>query len=567
MAVSRRTLLFGAADKTGADNAESPPFAVRVMNRMAFGPRPGVDDIDYFNSLGGDHLSRLTAYVDEQLDPLAIADGEADTRLSDPAFTTLNKTLLQLWQDHHVNSNNDQPVDDVERAVFVRAVYSRRQLLEVLADFWHNHFNIYARDFYARSTWVSWDRDVIREHALGNFRQMLEATAKHPAMLYYLDNYTSEAGGPNENYARELLELHTLGAEAYFGTILPGDVPPHPDDPSIPAGYVDNDVYEVMKCLTGWRVNDSSSFGDTGEFMYYPPWHENTAKAVMSFGFQNIPADQPPEKDGLDVLDMIAAHPATARYVSTKLCRRLLADDPPSSIVDAATATFLANTGASDQLKQVVRTILLSMADPGFDALVPWGSKLKRPFEQVVSAMRAVNADFTIKPDDSESNSFWWRFDDAGQLPFNHRPPDGYPDKRDVWQGSTSLVHTWRTIDWLLDENATTGDPVLMPVLEITQNEFPDPSNYTPDSLADFWLTRVLRFTPGGSGTWLGTDTHDAVARFLAQSYSGASNPYPRNKVPIPPADLASESSPYYWHRRLRGMVGLILSSPNFIQR
>lgn len=567
MGLSRRDLLSGSWQKTGADNAETPPFAVRVMHRMAFGPRPGADDIAYFNSLGGDDASRLAAYVAEQLDPLSIPDTEADTRLSDPAFTTLNKSLLQLWQDHHVNSNNDQPVDDVERAVFVRAVYSRRQLLEVLADFWHNHFNIYARDYYARSTWVSWDRDVIRENVLGNFRTMLEATATHPAMLYYLDNYTSESGGPNENYARELLELHTMGAAAYYGTILPGDVPPHADNMSVPAGYVDNDVYEVMKCLTGWRVNDSGSFGDTGEFLYYDPWHERTAKAVLSFGFQNIPANQGPMQDGLDVLDMIASHPATARHIATKLCRRLLADDPPDSIVDAAAATFLANTGAPDQLKQVTETILLSMADPGFDALVPWGSKLKRPFETVVSAMRAVNTDFTIRPDDSESNSFWWRFDDTGHVPFSHRPPDGFPDKRGVWQGSTSLIHTWRTIDWLLDENATNDDPVLAPVLAITESEFPDPTNYTPDTLADFWLERILGFTPGGSGTWEGTEMHDAVARFLAQSYPGASNPYPRDKVPIPAEDLASESFPYYWHRRLRGMVALILSSPNFMQR
>ena len=363
-----------------------------------------------------------------------------------------------------------------------------------------------------------------------------------------------------------MLELHTLGAEHYLGNQLPGDINPWPGSPSIPEGYVDNDIYEVMKCFTGWRVNDHSDFGDTGEFLYHDPWHDRTGKTVLSFGFQNIPANQGPEVDGLQVLDMLATHPGTARHIATKMARRLLSDDPPEWIIAHAAQTFLDEINNPNQLREVARSICMSMLDPNFDVDVPWGSKIRRPFELLAASMRACRLNYTIRPDDSESNSFWYRFDDTGQEPFNHRPPDGYPDKRSAWQGSNTMMNSLRTLDWMLDENATSDDPVWVPVLQNTIDDWPNGVDLTPDSIADFWLTRILGFTPAG-GTWLGTSTHDAIARFFAQTYAGAEFPWPRNKVPLTLQQLQTEDHPYRWHRRLRGMIALILSSPNFMQR
>src|SRR5262249_35482846 len=149
-----------------------------------------------------------------------------------------------------------QPLRDVRDAAFIRAVYSQRQLNEVLADFWHNHFSVYAWDYsFASSTWASYDRDVIRGHMLGNFRQMLEAVATSPAMLYYLNNYVNQVAGTNENYGRELFELHTMGTENYAGVVDPFSVP---KIGGTATQYCDNDVYETARCFTGWRVNDGS---------------------------------------------------------------------------------------------------------------------------------------------------------------------------------------------------------------------------------------------------------------------------------------------------------------------
>jgi len=316
-----------------------PPLSQVALNRLAFGPRPG--DAAAFEALGGSDTQRLQAYVDQQLNPALIDDSACEARLAAQGFTTLAKSLAQLWADHVVNNESDWnyrmlPLTETIRATFIRAVYSQRQLVEVLADFWHNHFNVYGWHYYVGPVFVHYDRDVIRAHMLGNFRQMLEAAAKSTAMLFYLDQFISQAGGFNENYARELLELHTLGAENYLGVRDPFGVPTDPD--GRPVGYVDNDVYEAARALTGWRVDYSSwepGVGESGTFLYYQPWHDRANKFFLR---QYLPADQPEMQDGYDVLDALAAHPGTARFIARKLCRRLLRDDPPQALVEAAAA-------------------------------------------------------------------------------------------------------------------------------------------------------------------------------------------------------------------------------------
>ena len=451
-----------------------PSLGVIVLNRLGFGPRPG--ELAAFNALGATDDARLQAWVDQQLNPNAIDDSWCNAQITAANLPTLTKSLTQAWIDHVKNNTTYdwtlriQPYTETRIATFLRAVYSRRQLKEVLVDFWHNHFNVYGDDGNIAPVFVHYDRDVIRANVLGNFRTMLGAVATSPAMLYYLDNYTNQAAGPNENYARELLELHTLGAENYLGVMRQTDVPR--DANNIPIAYVDDDVLEATRCLTGWRVADGDwpVTQDTGEFLYYEPWHDRFQKTVLG---KYMPPSQAAMKDGLDVLDAVAFHPGTARFIARKLCRRLIGDDPPQSIVDAAADVFVAQKNASDQLKQVVRTILLSD-----EFKSTWADKVKRPFEWIVGFLRATNAAFAF------SNDFRWNFEGLGQPLFEHRPPDGYPDIKEKWIGTSTLLQTWRLINFCVEGwiDGTTIDLVSQMPTTIR----------TPNAIVDYWLDRVL---------------------------------------------------------------------------
>ena len=222
----------------------SPPFAVRILNHLTFGATP--ESISAFNALGANDDARLAAFLDQQLNPAAIDDSAMETRLTNAGYTTLGKSLTQLWADHVLPDPafdvRMRPAREVQRATLARAVHSRRQLFEVMSLFWHDHFNVTATDFAAGPVYAHYHRDVIRANALGNFRTLLEAVAQSTSMLYYLDNASNTRSGPNENFARELLELHTFGAENYLGFVDPFQVPPCPEDPSFPIGYTDVDV-------------------------------------------------------------------------------------------------------------------------------------------------------------------------------------------------------------------------------------------------------------------------------------------------------------------------------------
>ncbi len=553
-------------------NIPTPSFGVMVFNRMGYGPRraaPYGDDLAYFVGLGVTTEERLNAYVTEQINPDNIDDSECDNSLADPEFTTMSKSLVTQWYDHHRNYRNngmrrDQPVREIERASFTRAVYSRRQLLELIVNFWHDHFNVYGYDNYAQSTWVHYDRDVIRANAFGNFRTMLEGVAKSPAMLYYLDNYTNSAGGPNENYARELFELHTLGAMNYYGLIPANQVPT--DGNGQPLGYVDNDIYEATRCFTGWKVSDGSTRveedADTGRFYYHDAWHDRFQKSVLG---TLIPNDQGPERDGLDVLDLLAYHRGTAQHIAFKLCRRLIGDNPPQSVVDAAAQTFYDNRNHQSQIKRTLKTILLS---DEFSDVSTFPSKVKRPFEMVTSAMRAGRPQIVPRPDHYDTDQLLWRIQRAGQRPFQWRTPDGFPDEGQFWLNGTSLIQTWRTIDWLLDE--TDNDERLLDVLVPVENGIPNLQDRTPEKIVDFLMQRILGYVPPGSTNgWIGDPVHTAVTDFYRQSHQDGKPPWPRD-FPVGTDDrpgIETDSWPYYWRQRLRGSASLIFSSPYFVQR
>ncbi|MBN8582305.1 MAG: DUF1800 family protein [Anaerolineae bacterium] len=515
----------------------SVPMAILALSRLTFGIRPG--DVEAFNALGATDDERLLNFVTQQLNPDTIDDSEFENRYNSAGFETLHKTHEQLYYDHIAanpyDSNDDtywdwysKPAYELSDATMLRAVHSKKQLVELLADFWHNHFNVYFWQDDGVPLLVSYNRDVLRKHMLGNFRQMLEGVAKHPSMLYYLNQNNSSDAGPNENFARELFELHTLGAENYLGVRDPNSV--EKDANGIAIGYVDNDVYEAARCLTGWRIDDD--LGDwedgvekTGNFLYHKPWHDRFNKLVLG---RYIPADQEDLKDGYDVLDLLATHPGTARFISRKLCRRFISDIPPESVVQAAANTFLQFKDAPDQLKRVMETILLSA-----EFKASWGGKVKRPFEAAMSMMRALNSDFTRIP-----GGVNWMLGLMGQALFERRPPDGYPDTRDAWANSMSLLYRWNlavglTEDWMDDEN--TGYKIRSDVFAQTPAEIRSAS-----SLADYWIQRILNQT-------LPEESRNAVIAVMAQEYDWDET-------------LPEEHVQYV----LPAMVEVILMSPEF---
>ena len=246
-----------------------PPAAIIALNRMGFGPRPG--EVPAFNALGGNDADRTAAYVAQQLDPDSIDDSLMETKLSQAGFAVYGSLsdpdayLARLW-NWYINEGapggDDSPhvpKNELIRAKLIRAIYSRRQLVEVLAEFWHDHFNVNIEDSsFVRATLPHMDL-VLRQNLLGRFRDMLEAVARSTSMLYYLDNYTSSNSGPNENYCRELFELHCLGTENYLGVLPQNQVPT--DGQGRPIGYVDADVFEATRAFTGW----SFSYGSGGD--------------------------------------------------------------------------------------------------------------------------------------------------------------------------------------------------------------------------------------------------------------------------------------------------------------
>jgi uncharacterized protein (DUF1800 family) len=498
-----------------------------ALNRLGFGPRAG--DLEAFMAGGASDADRLEAWLEAQLEPQSIDDLELDARIAAAGFTTLGKSASDLWADHILadpeHKERVRPLYETARAVFLRAVHSRRQLLEVLADFWHNHFNVYAWDYYTAPVWVAYDRDVIRGNALGNFRKMLGDVAASWPMLYYLDNYLSSRAGPNENYARELFELHAMGAENYLGVAAQDDVAV--DGQGRPVGYVDGDVYEATRCFTGWTFDY-----DNGVFEHREDWHDRFQKRVLG---RSLPPDQPPLKDGQDVLDLLADHPGTARFICRKLCRRLVGDDPPESLVESAAAVFTAHRESPDQLKRVVRTIVLST-----EFSETWGEKVKRPFELVVSAMRAVNGELTYSLDDSKTDSFLWLFERTGHLPFAWRAPDGYSDLMEDWLSTSPLTMSWRLINWLVDLEYEDGRPAVDVVAETPQ------SIQNPVELADYWIQRIL-----------GRSMTPADRREVVDMMAQGRNP----ELPVP--YRTDEST----RDRLRTMVALIMLAPDFLWR
>lgn len=466
--LSRRELLQAAAAVSAVAMCSVPrrssaatipvPLETFAMQRLALGLRPS--ERDEWSQLAPQDEKRLAAWLERQLKPSTIDDRGCDEKIERLQLKTLHKSMAQLWADHVVaadkmrqeekqtammdesaakgekkdeNELRRRPAVETEIATWMRSVHSRRRLLEVMTGFWHDHFNIYAWEPKISPAFVHFDRDVIRKHAFGNFRALLEEVAKSPAMLLYLDNGINQSGNPNENYARELFELHTLGAENYLGTKDRGSVPLKD---GVPIGYVDGDVYESARCFTGWRLQQGDKTKNNGEFEYFDQWHDRFQKVV--FG-KHLKEYQPPMKDGHDVLDLLANHPGTARFIARKLCRRFVADEPSEPLVEKVAKVFHNQRKSVDQMAHVLKTVVLSN-----EFKTSREQKITRPFEFIVASLRALNADFT------PSDHFLRNFESTGQKLFSWRTPDGFPDRGGQWFGTNAFFERWHLLNHIL---------------------------------------------------------------------------------------------------------------------
>lgn len=370
----------------------------------------------------------------------------------------------------YFKENNLRPpqfiTGELQMSRILRATYSERQLQEVMVDFWTNHFNVFANKGADRWLLISYDRDTIRPHTMGKFQDILRATAESPAMLFYLDNFQSvsptaqqpqrpaqmqglaqtrrldprlmtmsnnpqqqmpqQTQGPrrgiNENYARELMELHTLGVDG---------------------GYTQKDVQEVARCFTGWTIFAPRGAGaaasqltnaggrraerlreNAGKFYFNPRTHDDGEKTVLG---HKIPAGGG-AKDGLMVLEILARHPATAKFIATKLARRFVSDDPPKSLVDRVAQTYTKTDG---DIREMLRTIFSS---PEFNSTEAYRAKIKRPFELAISAVRTLGADTNGGP------QFHQWIARMGQPLYGFQTPNGYSDVAEDWVNTGALL-------------------------------------------------------------------------------------------------------------------------------
>lgn len=437
--------------------------ATHVLNRLAFGPRPG--DVDRVVAMGVDR------WIDQQLAPERFPDRATEQMLA--AFPRLRMTGAELLREYPPQAaqqlqarlageaplsradsqqlrrevqRNREFINDVLAAKVARAVTSEQQLTEVMTDFWENHFNVFIGKGQLRYYLPEYVEKVIRPRALGNFRDLLGAVAKSPAMLLYLDNAQSVADsgqptlgggrfgerirqaainrrlqrmdsaqraqaeqlrqrrprGLNENYARELLELHTLGVDG---------------------GYTQRDVIEVARALTGWGIDPPRQGG--GGFVFRAPAHDAGPKVVLG---RTLRAGRGIE-DGEEVLDLVSRHPATAQFIARKLVVRFVSDDPPEDLVDRAAATF---TRTSGDIREVVRTIVTS---PEFFARRAYRAKVKSPFEVTVSALRALGAQADTTP---VSAGLVGRL---GQPLYGHQAPNGWPETGSAWINTGAILN------------------------------------------------------------------------------------------------------------------------------
>ncbi|NHA67233.1 DUF1800 domain-containing protein [Phycicoccus sp. CMS6Z-2] len=412
------------------------------------------------------------AWVDAQLNPASVPDAAT----TDLVASTWPRLRLATWEVHdtYYPSSTGDLGTDVIQAYLARALWSKRQLLEVLVDFWTNHLVVTAPWGDAWDAVHRFHVDVVRAHALGRYADMLVAAAKHPAMLNQLDNGSSTKRSPNENFGRELLELHTVG----------------------PGAYPESDVRRSALVLTGLSTDRES-----GEYYYRHIRHHTGPLSVMDWSDPNASAFG--EKVADSYLVHLARHPRTAATIARKLAVRFVSDDPPSALVDRLAQVYLAN---DTRIAPVVRTLLLSSEFGG-----SVGQKVKRPLENMVSTARVLG----VRP--GPATTSWlgdlvWNAKVAGQQPMGWPAPNGFPDVAGAWAGAGTTLAAW---NWHMGQGweATSSTPrVAYPAL---RGLLPAVVPSTYGALVDALATRLL-LAP------LPTAKRDAVCAFLDKTPEAA---------------------------------------------
>jgi hypothetical protein len=377
-----------------------PPSAeYSALKRTSFGVHR--DALNAMKSMG------IDAYLDRQLDYTQIDDGDLEVTIQSLfPLTTQNPAQLITGFPDNIYDVATQMI----AATQYRQMFSQRQLYEVMVEFWGDHFNIHLLNGLGPTLKPHDDAQVIRRHALGNFRDLLHASAKSSSMLFYLDNFYNIASAPNENYARELMELHTLGVDG---------------------GFTETDVKEVARCFTGWSLHFPDDItGAYGTFVYVDAIHDDDAKVVL----QNTIAAGGGQLDGEQVLDILAAHPSTAQFIATKLCRRFISDAPEQGTIDAVADAF---TQSSGDIKITLRALFAS------DAFrTSADQKFTRPSEYLAGLVRALAPDTRYPTDNGQL--FFFAQSILGQLPFYWPTPDGYPDEQSYWASTGGMLNRWR---------------------------------------------------------------------------------------------------------------------------
>jgi uncharacterized protein (DUF1800 family) len=376
---------------------------LHMVRRMTWGPTP--ESVAEARSMG------IDAWLASQLDPAKIPDPEGDAAWG--TFPRANMSISQVQGSQERFSWD--AMFEVGAATLARQVWSKRQLFEMMVDFWANHLNVSTPGNGAWDSAGSWHREVIRKHALGSYTDMLLAAGRHPAMLRYLSNDESKKDSVNENLGRELLELHTVG---------------------VASGYTEADVRNSAYILTGRTVGgEMDERGPWGEFTYDREMHWTGAVAVLGFTHANESAD-----GGLDLGDaylrFLAGHASTAQQIARKLAVRFVSDSPPQELVDRMAEAYLEG---GTQIRPVLDIMFRSVE---FWAAV--GQKTRRPLENIVAATRAVGA----KPGDDTKNAvewLYWSSGEAGQRPLAWPAPNGYPDVQAAWRSANGLLVVWNT--------------------------------------------------------------------------------------------------------------------------
>jgi uncharacterized protein (DUF1800 family) len=447
-----------ASSPASSEREQLPDEQVQhVLNRLAFGGRPG--DAAAIRAMGVDR------WIQRQLHPEKIDDARSDSLVARfPALASDRAHMVSVFTEAQQARNRAQrqlaavgdtsvdrrdarmavamtdpglakaqrlvqrAVPELQAAILTRAVASERQLNEVMVSFWENHFSVFSgKGQQERLFLVEYDRDVIRPNALGKFRTLLGAVAHSPAMLFYLDNARSQADsahptlaemrlagrprlraqlarrprrGLNENYARELLELHTLGVDG---------------------GYSQRDVIEVARALTGWTI----AIGQGGGFVFRPEAHDAGEKLILG---KKFPAGRG-EDEGEAVLDLVARHPATARFITAKLARQFISDDPPASVIDRCSAVFTRTDG------DIRETLGCVITGPEFFSRAAYRAKVKTPFQVVASALRAIGAVPDATPRSAQLVA------QLGQPIFGHQTPEGWPDRAEAWMNTGAILN------------------------------------------------------------------------------------------------------------------------------